>query len=80
MEKIVAVNLTTTPPFTDRIDASVTMKITGHSTMSMYDRYNTVDDDDTRKAVAQMEGYLKSVDQNVDQDIKKEVNNSLLTP
>jgi hypothetical protein len=33
----------------------------------MFERYNTVDEDDIRQAVDQMEGYLKSVDQNVDQ-------------
>jgi len=43
------------------------MEITGHSTREMFDRYNRIDEDDTRKAVAQMEGYLASVDQNVDQ-------------
>jgi hypothetical protein len=30
-------------------------------------RYDTVDSQDTRKAVDPMEGFLKSVDQNVDQ-------------
>ncbi len=46
---------------------SVIMKITGHSTNEMFERYNTVDEDDIRQAVDRMEGYLKSVDQNVDQ-------------
>jgi integrase len=45
----------------------VIMKITGHSTREMFLRYDTVDVADTRKAVDQMEGFLKSVDQNVDQ-------------
>ncbi len=45
----------------------VIMKITGHSTREMFLRYNTVDVTDTRKAVDHMEGFLKSVDQNVDQ-------------
>ena len=35
------------------------MKITGHSTRKMFDRYNTVDEDDTRKAVKQFEGFLQ---------------------
>ena len=35
------------------------MKITGHSTREMFDRYNTVDEDDTRKAVKQFEGFLQ---------------------
>jgi len=38
---------------------SVIMKITGHSTREMFDRYNTVDEDDTRKAVKQFEGFLQ---------------------
>ena len=33
----------------------------------MFLRYDTVDANDTRKAADQMEGFLKSVDQNVDQ-------------
>ncbi len=49
------------------VPESVIMKITGHSTREMFLRYDTVDEVDTRKAVDQMEGFLKSVDQNVDQ-------------
>ena len=39
---------------------SVIMEITGHSTLEMFDRYNTIDDDDTRDAVDRMRSYLKS--------------------
>lgn len=49
------------------VPESVIMKITGHSTREMFLRYDTVDSLDTHKAVDQMEGFLKSVDQNVDQ-------------
>ena len=49
------------------VPESVIMKITGHSTREMFLRYDTVDEADKRKAVDQMEGFLKSVDQNVDQ-------------
>ncbi len=49
------------------IAESVIMKITGHSTREMFLRYDTVDAEDTHKAVGQMEEFLKSVDQNVDQ-------------
>jgi integrase len=49
------------------VPESVIMKITGHSTREMFLRYDTIDAADTRKAVDQMEGFLKSVDQNVDQ-------------
>ena len=53
------------------VPESVIMKITGHSTREMFLRYDTVDATDTRKAVDQMEGFLKSVDQTVDQDPQK---------
>lgn len=46
---------------------SVIMKITGHSTRKMFDRYNPVDEDNIKEAVDQMRMFLKSVDQNVDQ-------------
>ncbi len=49
------------------VPESVIMKITGHSTREMFDRYNTVDDEDTRKAIDQLQGYFANVDQNVDQ-------------
>jgi integrase len=49
------------------VNQSVTMKMTGHSTSDMYERYNTVDEDDIRGAVDQMERFLENVDQNVDQ-------------
>jgi hypothetical protein len=45
----------------------VIMKITGHSTREMFLRYDSVDAEDTNKAIEQMEGFLESVDQNVDQ-------------
>ena len=54
------------------VPESVIMKITGHSTREMFLRYDTVDAMDTRKAVDQMEGFLKSVDQTVDQVPLKE--------
>jgi integrase len=40
------------------IAESVIMEITGHSTREMFDRYNTVDGDDRRLAVDQLEKYL----------------------
>jgi integrase len=46
---------------------SVIMKITGHSTREMFDRYNTIDRDDTRAAIDQLEGYLLNGDHGVDQ-------------
>jgi len=65
------------------VQESVIMKITGHSTREMFLRYDTVDAVDIRKAVDQMEGFLKSVDQNVDQAPKNEEGakqTSCLTP
>ena len=49
------------------VQETVIMKITGHSTREMFLRYDTVDATDTRKAVNQMEVFLTSVDQTVDQ-------------
>jgi hypothetical protein len=46
------------------------MKITGHSTPEMFERYNTVDDDDIKQGIDQMERLLKKVDQSVDQGIE----------
>jgi len=43
------------------VPESVIMEITGHSTREMFDRYNTVDADDTRKAINQLEGYFSNV-------------------
>ena len=49
------------------VDKSVIMKITGHSSEEMFNRYNTVDAEDARQAVDQLQVYLANVDQNVDQ-------------
>ncbi|MBL7213698.1 MAG: hypothetical protein ISS61_15110 [Desulfobacteraceae bacterium] len=46
---------------------SVVMEITGHSTREMFDRYNTIDEEDARQAVDQFEAFLANVDQTVDQ-------------
>ena len=47
------------------IPESVIIKITGHSTREMFDRYNSIDADDTRQAVEQLGGYLRKCLQNV---------------
>jgi integrase len=52
------------------VPESVIMKITGHSTREMFDRYNTVDDTDANDATTKLEVFLASVDQNVDQSQK----------
>ena len=55
------------------VPESVIMKITGHSTREMFDRYNTIDEDDARKAVEKMEVHFANLDQSVDQKEKVEV-------
>jgi len=45
------------------VDRSVIMKITGHSTPEMFERYNTVDDGDIQEAVDRMTSFLESIDQ-----------------
>ena len=49
---------------------SVIMEITGHSTRQMFDRYNTVDMEDARQAVTQLQAYFANVTQNVTQNPK----------
>jgi len=50
------------------VSESVIMQIVGHTTRSMFDRYNKIDADDIQKAVAQMDAFLSNVDQTVDQE------------
>ena len=47
------------------VSESVIMAITGHSTREMFDRYNVVDDEDTRRAVNQLEVFFRNVTLNV---------------
>ena len=49
------------------VPESIIMKITGHSTPEMFDRYNTIDMEDTRAAMEQLEVYFANVDHSVDQ-------------
>ncbi len=49
------------------VPESVIMAITGHSTREMFDRYNRVDDEDTKEAIKKLEVFSANVDQNVDQ-------------
>jgi integrase len=42
------------------VDRSVIMKITGHKTMAMFERYNTVDSDDAQSAMTQFEKHLQN--------------------
>ena len=40
------------------VDRSIIMKITGHKTMSMFERYNTIDSDDALDAMKRYDGFL----------------------
>jgi hypothetical protein len=50
------------------VPESVIMEITGHSTRKMFDRYNTIDEEDTRGAINQLQDFLANVTQNVTQE------------
>lgn len=52
---------------------SVIMKITGHSTREMFDRYNTIDADDAKSAMELFRGYISSASgpQNGPQEAEK---------
>jgi integrase len=47
------------------VQESVIMAITGHSTRDMFDRYNRIDQEDTREAVKILEVFFQNVTQNV---------------
>jgi len=53
------------------VPESVIMEITGHSTREMFDRYNSVDDDDGREALDRLEGYLQGVNYPVNNQEKR---------
>jgi len=52
------------------VPEGVIMRITGHSSRTMFDRYDTVDHGDMKNAVDRLQKFL-NVDQNVDQGVKK---------
>ena len=55
---------------------AVIMEVTGQSTRRMFDRYNTVDLEDTRKAVDPFQAYFRSLDRVVDQAGGNEIQSS----
>ncbi len=65
------------------VSEGVIMKITGHSTREMFDRYDTIDKDDTQKAVKQLEGFLQVLTKSLtkpSETTSKLNNESLKTP
>jgi hypothetical protein len=40
------------------VTESVIMEITGHSTREMFDRYNTIDEEDARNAIGQLQAFF----------------------
>ena len=40
------------------VTESVIMAITGHSTREMFDRYNTIDEEDARNAIGQLQTFF----------------------
>ena len=47
------------------IQESVIMKITGHATREMFDRYNSIDKEDGEKAVKKLDNFLNLKSANV---------------
>jgi len=47
------------------------MLIMGHNTREMFDRYNTVDEDDAKKAVNNFEDYLENVNKALTKKAKR---------
>ena len=42
------------------VPESVIMQVTGHATREMFDRYNTIDPEDTRLAINKFENFLNA--------------------
>jgi integrase len=54
------------------IPESVIMAITGHSTREMFDRYDTIDMEDTKQAMQQLHGFLENVTQTLPENGKND--------
>ncbi len=55
------------------VPESVLMEIIDHSTGEIFDRYNTVDEEDTRKAVDQLQEFFERVNQTFNNDDLKKI-------
>ena len=62
------------------VPESVIMNITGHSTREMFDRYNSIDTDDTREAIEQLSGYFQKSLQSAYKTAQNDEKNSRKTP
>jgi len=56
------------------IPESVIMDVTGHSTREMFDRYNTIDTEDRKRAINQFQAFLHSSSESVYQTVYQEPN------
>jgi integrase len=45
------------------VDRTVIMKLTGHKTLSMFTRYNSVDEDDAKQALKMMDRHFAKANQ-----------------
>jgi hypothetical protein len=45
------------------VDRTVTMKLTGHKTLAMFTRYNSVDQPDAKDAMEKLQSYFSKVGQ-----------------
>jgi hypothetical protein len=50
------------------VDVLTAMKITGHKTMTVFNRYNTIDDDDLTTAQRRMATYMGTMSRTGKQD------------
>ncbi len=50
------------------------MAITGHAIQDMNQRYDTIDEEDKRQAIAKLEAYRRKTAANVDQNVDQRQN------
>ena len=50
------------------VDTLTTMKITGHKTMVVFTRYNTIDEHDLKAAQRRMDTYMDTIGETVQPD------------
>ena len=50
------------------VDALTAMKITGHKTMAVFKRYNTIDEQDLQAAQRRMDTYMDTIGETIQPD------------